>query len=205
MQKLIFLDFFSKKIMITNMAATKYLCMKAIENNKYECECGSVVSRNWRAGHLQTNKHLKYVAEKEAVVVRTTEQCVCGSILFKINKAHLKSKKHLHFIENAAAAKDCAICYEKRLDFFQCDTCHQEHCLECNGRIEKCPFCRASFVDTPPLFASPTPSPNRRRQAYSPQRYPSPNRRRPAYSPPQRYSPSPNHVWRRPVRNIARN
>ncbi len=41
-------------------------------------------------------------------------------------------------------AKECVICRYHDIKFIICETCYQEHCIECNTKLvtSKCPYCR---------------------------------------------------------------
>ena len=68
-------------------------------------------------------------------------ECGCGSTLKTSSvQNHLKTKKHLQWFRGNVSA-DCDICYEKKSNFFTCNTCHKPHCTDCNVKMEKCPFC----------------------------------------------------------------
>ncbi len=84
-------------------------------------------------------------------------QCDCGSKIKKTSLyKHKKSKKHVFYIQHKDLP-DCAICLENKITSysFQCDTCKNSHCSQCHPKMDKCPFCRASFYSLPAFQDGP--------------------------------------------------
>ncbi len=42
-------------------------------------------------------------------------------------------------------SKSCFICNYEKDNFYTCIQCKNQHCLDCNKRVNKCPFCRHIF------------------------------------------------------------
>ena len=43
--------------------------------------------------------------------------------------------------------EECGICYEDKIFFVDCDTCHNKVCTSCHRRLDRCAFCRTKFID----------------------------------------------------------
>lgn len=76
--------------------------------------------------------------------------CECGSVIQKSSlRTHLKTKKHQKLLEKMnKTTTECVICMESHTTTpFTCKTCYNTHCITCHEKIDRCPFCRATFME----------------------------------------------------------
>lgn len=48
-------------------------------------------------------------------------------------------------VERHMTSRTCDICYELKIEFKECSTCHNGICTQCQNRVQKCPFCRTFY------------------------------------------------------------
>lgn len=58
----------------------------------------------------------------------------------------------------------CDLCCEMVQDLIQCDRCNNDWCLECDTRLDKCPYCRLPYNN--PNLIPPQPPVFIRQDAY---------------------------------------
>ena len=85
----------------------------------------------------------------------TRYSCECGSdsVAKASLRNHFISARHKRWKDRQDLPQsDCAICYERKSDFYTCSQCRNQHCMQCHGNIigNKCPFCRTHFDGTVP-------------------------------------------------------
>ena len=85
--------------------------------------------------------------------VKTMWHCdACDKTIQRSSKsAHLKSKNHQKNTGNTECTKECDLCCTpSSLEFKHCTQCVNSWCVECNKKIDKCPFCRTRIIGAPP-------------------------------------------------------
>ena len=103
-----------------------------INDNKYECKCGSVFHRYSVNNHVKSKRH-------KAMLADTSDRAL---------------------ISEGGISEECKICYTEKTEFFTCGTCKNIHCRSCNESMVKvgiyrCPFCRTYFENHTARKANP--------------------------------------------------
>ena len=71
--------------------------------------------------------------------------CYCGNRTIKgsgiwsngINTAHLMCLRKYEY-----KIGECSICFENKNRFYNCNSCSNSICRDCDQQVNKCPYCR---------------------------------------------------------------
>jgi hypothetical protein len=102
-----------------------------VDLDQYRCGCGSLLKKSSLRKHIKTNKHIKYENDEDEELIDYHAEVV-----------------------HQPPLEDCNICYEGKEDFATCTQCHQKICLDCHGKVNKCPFCRLEWPITKEDFVN---------------------------------------------------
>lgn len=106
------------------------------ESNQYKCICDSNIQRQRVRAHLQSKKHQEFMRYGSYEEMKKAKE---------LDKKEKLQKKRKEYQEKQF--RDCDICCRSEKKFYTCTVCRNSHCLKCNSKVERCPFCRNSFMD----------------------------------------------------------
>lgn len=117
---------------INNLIKYKIITPK---DGMYKCRCGVIIQENEIKEHLLTLRH---------------QYNTLGIFPTKDEEEFIQMKvSTIRNPETYEYLTECTICTDVKetFEFFICDRCNNEHCIECSSKLERCPFCRGIFDD----------------------------------------------------------